>query len=1112
MYKFYYKNGYALTSYIQMAIISLWQIAWNPNIRKWLMRINLTCLILLIAFLQITLAANAQKISLSKRNAPLTEIFKELRKQSGYDFVINKDQIKIAKPVTILVNGDDLINVLNKCFEDQPYTYSIDDKMIVVVNKRPEQVNINTPTLDVIGKLIDENGQPIAGATIKVKGTSVTAVSDGNGIFALKNISDNAILEISYLGYQIKEVKASKDLGSLKMELAIGKLDEVTVNAGYYKVKERELTGSISRITASDIEKQPVTNVLATMQGRMAGVEIIQDGGTAGGGFQIRVRGLNSLRADGNDPLYIIDGVPYSSETIGYYNTSAGVPSPTSPLNSINAADLESIEVLKDADATAIYGSRGANGVVLITTKKGKVGKSTFTLSSSTAFGKVTKMIDMMNTDQYLIMRKQGFANDGVVNYPVNAYDVNGTWDQKRYTDWQQVLMGGTARINNFQGSISGGSEQTQFLLSGMYRTETTVLPGDFKYSKGAGRLSLNHSSLDKKFKLSFSGGYNIQDNFQANTDVARSARNLAPNAPALYNADGGLNFENGTFQNPLAALRNTNTSETNDLLANAVLGYQIIPGLEVKANLGYTNLQNIDQRLLPSTAFDPAWNLGSEFSNNDTYSISRKSWIIEPQLTWSHDFKFGKIEALAGATLQQQQSSNMYISAAGFASNSLITNIAAATTKNIEFSGKTNYKYQAFFGRLNYKMDDKYILNVTARRDGSSRFGPGKQFALFGAVGATWLFSQENFLKENDVLSFGKLRMSYGSTGNDQIGDYEFLDTYTSSGMNYQGIVGLDPTRLFNPNFGWESNKKLEAAIETGFLKDKIFLTAAWYSNRSSNQLVGIPLPATTGFSSINANLNATVQNRGLEFTLRTINLTNHNFNWTSNFNISKSRNKLISFPGLAASTYSRNYVVGESINIRKVYHFTGLNTETGLYQVADIDNDGVIDYVNDKQTIVDFNPTYFGGLQNEFTYKKWRLDFLFQFVKQKVEDWTPSVYGGEAVNQRAELANAWQKKGDNVKFQKNTSGQNYDAVDAYYNFLDSDAAYVDGSYIRLKNISLSYDLPIPIFKGAHCRISLQGQNILTFTPYKGGDPEFKYTGYIPPLRVYNASFQLTF
>jgi TonB-linked SusC/RagA family outer membrane protein len=1096
--------------------------AFKPGMRcyfsmppKLLWIMNMIVVILTTCLLQVSAATWAQRITLSERNAPLDQVLQKIRLQSGFNVVYASDFLAKSKKVNLQFSDLPLETALDQIFKNQSLTYSIQEQTIII-KERPisylDKIIARFQAIDVRGKILDEKGEPLVGATVSVKGSGKSVKTNAKGEFSLQNVEEKEKLMISYIGYQNRELDAASDMGSITMKLADAKLEEVMINAGYYTVKDSERTGSISRITSKDIETQPVTNVLATMQGRMAGVEIIQDGGTAGGGFQIKVRGINSLRENGNELLYIIDGVPYSSEPIGYFNTSTGTPTPTSPLNSINPANIESIEVLKDADATAIYGSRGANGVVLITTKKGKSGKTTFNISSSTAFGKVTKMLNMMNTEQYLEMRKQGFANDGVVNYPANAYDVNGTWDKNRYTDWQDVLMGGTAKINNFQVAISGGSELTQYLISGNYRTETTVLPADFKYGKGAAHLSLNHSSQDKKFKLTFSGGYNVQDNLQANSDVTRSARNLAPNAPALYNADGSLNFQNSTFQNPLATLRQTNTVKVDDLVANTVLGYQIIPGLEVKANLGYTNLHNTDQRLLPSTALNPALNRGSERSSIYSYSTSRQSWIVEPQISFLRDLKFGTIETLLGTTFQQQKSSNLYLLGTGFASNSLITNIAAATSKNILSTSNTTYKYQAFFGRFNYKVADKYILNLTARRDGSSRFGPGKQFAVFGAIGATWLFSKENFLKENSVLSFGKLRISYGSAGNDQIGDYEFLNTYTSSGLNYQGIVGLDPSRLYNPDFGWESNRKFETALETGFLKDRIFLTAAWYRNRSSNQLVGIPLPGTTGFNSINANLNATVQNSGVEFTLRTINLTNEHFNWTSNFNISKSNNKLISFPGLAGSTYSNRYIIGKSINIRKVYRYTGLNRETGLYEVADTDNNGVINSPDDKRTTVDFNPQFFGGLQNEFSYKKWRLDFLFQFVKQRVEDWTPYVQGGAAVNQRAELANAWQQKGDNVRFQKNSSGENGNVIDSYYNFVDSDAAYVNGSYIRLKNISLSYDLPLPLLKIAHCRISLQGQNVLTFSPYKGGDPEFRYTGYLPPLRVYNASVQLTF
>lgn len=959
---------------------------------------------------------------------------------------------------------------------------------------------------------VTDGTNPLPGVTIVIKNKkNNAAISDYSGQFKILS-STNDTLVVSYIGFKTALIPIQgRSIVNIVLFYDNTTLKEVHVNAGYYTVKESESTGSIVKVTSKDIGKQPVSNILATMQGRMAGVNITQDSGTPGGGFQIKIRGLNSLREEGNEPLYIIDGVPYSSDIIGYSNTSTGMPTPTSPLNNINPNDIESVEVLKDADATAIYGSRGANGVVLITTKKGRAGKTSITFSASSGFGQVTKLMKLMDTSQYLDMRGQAYANDGITSYPTTAYDINGTWDQSRNTNWQKELLGGTSIITNLQTSISGGSDLTQYLLSGTYRTETTVLPVEFGYDKGAVHFNMNHRSDDKKIKITFSAGYTFQSNTQPETDITRTARNLAPNAPALYDSNGNLNFENSTFMNPLTALRGITTVKTNDLVVNSVLIYEIRPNWEVKVNLGFTDLNNSEQRLLPSTMNDPAYNIESSSSALYSNVTTRQSWIMEPQLRWFHNFENSKLDILIGGTAQQQTSSRLYQYGKGFTSNSLITDIASATNKYIFTSDETIYKYQAFFGRINYNLNEKYILNLTARRDGSSRFGPGRQFASFGALGAAWIFSKENIFKESSLFSFGKLRASYGTTGSDQIGDYQYLDTYTSTGENYNGTIGLEPTRLYNPNFSWEINKKLEVALETGFFSDRIFLTAAWYRNRSSNQLIGIPLPATTGFTSISANLEAAVQNSGLEFTLRTVNFNGSNFKWSSNFNISIAKNKLISFPGLEGSTYSNKYVIGRSTSIIKVFQFNGVNPQTGLYEVEDMNKDGMISYVEDRQAIADLTPQYFGGLENSFQYKRLQLDFHFQFVKQQNYSYSSYVPGGSPINQPSDLTNSWQHTGDITPYQINTSGQDGDAVNAYYNYVDSNAGIVDASYIRLKNISLSYDLPLQTIKGVQCRLSLQGQNLLTFTTYDG-DPEFKYSGYLPPLKIFTAGIQLTF
>jgi len=962
---------------------------------------------------------------------------------------------------------------------------------------------------EISGIITDAVG-PLAEVTIIVKGTTVVAVSDENGRYSI--IASTAdILIFSFTGFKTLEIAVGQQttLNVLLKEDAT-QLEEVVVNAGYYSVKQKESTGSIARITSKDIENQPVSNFLATMQGRMAGVNVIQDSGSPGGAFQIKIRGINSLRADGNDPLYIIDGVPFSSETIGFNQTSGSTPSLTSPLNSINPSDIESLEVLKDADATAIYGSRGANGVVLITTKKGRAGKTKFTAGTSTAFGTVTRMVDLMKTDQYLAMRRQAFSNDGYTEYPDYAFDVNGTWDPTRYTDWQKVLIGGTSRISTLQASVSGGSASTQYVLSSDYRTETTVLPGDFEYDKGGVHFSMNHTSDDQKFKLLFSVGYVSQKNNQPGVDLTSASRLLAPNAPALYTSTGELNWENSTWANPLADLKSQFLARINSLNANTVISYNFLPTLQFRSSFGFTDLANNESRTRPSTMYDPAYGLGSQNSSLNTNATSRRSWIIEPQLNYNYTNGRSKFDVLCGATFQNQNTNQLFQFGGNFASNSLIHDLASAAVRTVVRSNETIYKYQAFFARLNYSWDQKYIVNLTGRRDGSSRFGPGRQFANFGAVGAAWLFSNESLLIGKEVLSFGKLRGSYGITGNDQIGDYQFLDTYTSSGNSYQGIIGLLPSRLYNPDFGWESNKKLEVAVETGFLKDRIFFTAAFYRNRSSDQLVGIPLPATTGFTTLTANLGATVQNKGLEFTLRTVNFQGKDFSWSTNLNISVNRNKLIAFPGLESSAYSGKYVIGESINIFRLYHYTGMNPDTGVYEFEDVNGDGRITYADDRSVVADLTPKYFGGLQNQLSYKNWQLDFLFQFVKQKNLGYRPSV-PGDFVNQLSSVNDVWRQSGDQSAVQPFTTGVNGDVVNGYFQYSDSDAAITDASFIRLKNIALSYELPLDL-TGIQCKLSATGQNLLTFTRYNNGDPELSYSSYLPPLKVYSLGIQLTF
>lgn len=982
------------------------------------------------------------------------------------------------------------------------------EKIIGSTEQHLNQVQVKQNS--ITGTVSDSNGT-LPGVTISIKGKSISTITDSKGSYSLFAES-NDVLQFSFIGYvSVEQTVSTRKTINVELKEDITSLREVTVNAGYYKVKDKERTGSIAKITSKDIEKQPVTNVLAAMQGRMAGVSITQESGIAGSGFAVQIRGQNSLRSTGNDPLYVVDGVPYSSESIGSSITSLVLSKASSPLNSINPESIESIEVLKDADATAIYGSRGANGVVLITTKKGREGKTRYSASVSSGLGQITRYMKLMSREQYMAMRTQAYANDGITTYPSGAYEFNGRWDPNRFTDWQKTLLGGTAEFTSVTAGVSGGSKTTQFLLNGSYSKQTTVLPADFAYKKNGFLLNVNHNSADGLFKMVFSGGYTLQNNNQAAVDFTNESRTLAPNAPALYKDDGSLNWL--YFNNPLRNLEGKFLSKTNDLLANALFSYQLPLGLELRSSFGFTDLRHFESSTSPSTIYNPAFGIGPDSSVLFLSGASRQSWIAEPQLSWTYNFGKGKLILLAGSTFQEQKGSKLLQQGVGFSSNSLIYNLASASAVTVLDATESVYKYTALFGRANFNWNEKYLINLTGRRDGSSRFGPGKQYGTFGALGVAWLFSNEAIFKNgSSLLSFGKLRASYGTSGNDQIGDYEYLNTYSTTGVGYQGTVGLEPSRLFNPAFGWESNRKLEVAAETGFFKDRVFFTAGYYSNRSSNQLVGVPLPSTTGFASVQANLDATVENSGLELTLRTVNFQRPHFNWTSSVNFTVAKNKLVSFPNLSSSTYANQYVLGQALNIRKVYHLTGIAAD-GVYQFEDFNNDGQITAPDDMQVVKDLNPKFYGGFQNEFRYKQVQLDFLFQFVKQ--ENWgavTQFGVPGTRSNQPASVAGAWTSSVPNSDTQLYTSGTNSAAVAAYYNYIESDAAITDASFIRLKNISLTYIVPKKYFKNAQCRIYFQAQNLLTFTKYDGADPEFTSLGTLPPLKVFTTGMQLTF
>jgi TonB-dependent starch-binding outer membrane protein SusC len=1122
-----------------MDFTALCSIPRRTGFTKTMLVMKLTGILLLATVLHVSATGKAQNVTYEAKSAPLAQVFSALEKQTGCVFFYDKQDLQLAGPVTVHLQGVPLKEALETILADQPLAFDIQGNTIAITRKAAVVgVNTNnTPPGDVHGHVTDTLGHPLMGASVTIKGEKHGTQTDENGNFVLKGAADNATVVISYTGFESQTVKltSGKEI-RIQLRGSVSQLDE-TVVKGYYTTTERLNTGDVTTVKGETINEQPVTDPILALEGRVPGLYIQQTSGVPGAYSTIQIMGQNSI-VNGNDPLYIIDGVPFSSVSLSSSVMSGGAISVTpgsntfnqnggglSPFNGLNPADIESIEVLKDADATAIYGSRGANGVILITTKRGKAGSAKLDMNVYTGEGQVATMMHLLNTSQYLEMRREAFYNDGlavpsITTTPTdNNYDINGFWDTTRYTNWQKVLIGNMAKFTNAQASVSGGSANTQFVAGGGFSKQGTAFIGDFSDQKTSAHFNLTHASADQRFHLQLGANYVYDNNDLPTSDLTGTAASLAPDAPALY-ADGSINWAilNGktTFSNPAANTLRSSNAYSSNLISDLNMSYQILSGLQLKANLGY-NKEEMNQKLLsPDAALAPPNNTNANEREITFANTVFSTWIIEPQINYQHKIGLGRVDALIGSTFQQNAHNSMTQYSKGFSSDALINDPLAGSTQGLEGFYNSLYRYDAIYGRLGYNLEDKYIVNFTARRDGSSRFGPGKQFGDFGAAGVGWIFSKERFFEDHfPALSFGKLRGSYGTTGNDQIGDYQFLSTYTPTSTTYQGSTGLHPTALTNPYFAWEVDKKLEGGLDFGFLKDRILVSTTYYRNRTGNQLVGAPLPQVTGFESVQLNLPAIVQNSGIELTINTINIKSTVFKWTTSANLTIPRNKLVAFPDLAAfPLYSSDFVVGKSLFNYYVYHSTGVNPQTGLYGFATKNASGWPSGLQDAVLSKPVTQRYYGGIQNSFSYKGFQLDIFIQYVNQLGYNYQRSFSHPPGIvnqNQPTEVLDRWIKAGDLAAIER--FGTTYNATYNAYSYLtSSDGVITNASFVRLKNLAVSYALPGNWMGKLHlqgARIYLQGQNLFTITNYLGFDPETRGLA-LPPMRMVTTGLQV--
>ena len=1059
---------------------------------------------LVVIALLLHTGSNARQVSISVKNASLRTVMSSYRQQTGDSYFMDAALADSTKPVTVDFTNLDKVKALEIILANQPFEYEILGKTIILSAKTAPFIPLLIDSIiiekyqDTLrGTVSDIEGIPIINATIRVNGIRYKGTySDTKGKFIILNAPLKGMLTISSIGYETLDIPYSMDtLLTFHLKAVSYGLDEKEVK-GYYGTTKELNTGSVSVIKADDIEKQPVSNPMMTLSGTMSGVYVTQANGVPGSFMNVNIRGINSI-GNGTSPFYVVDGIPYGSSPLSQSQSAA--QSGLSTFMGIRPNSIKSITVLKDADATAIYGSRGANGVIYITTKRGEINKTKFDADVYSGVGTVSHKLNLMNTKQYLTMRREALKNDHA-DIGKEDYDLNGTWDTSRYTNWQNKFIGGMAKIMDANVTYYYGSKQTQLMLGGSYRKETTVYPDDFFNQDGSVQLNLYHTFFRNKLLANIRANYTNNRYYFPVTDLARVIY-TAPNAPVTKNDKGQLNWEN--FDNPDARLFQKYNSVANSLFGNVLLSYNPVYNLQISASWGFNSNKLDEHSVVPPGSLMRLPGTSSNQSEVIFGSNRLRTVIFEPQIDYYIDLGAHHLVALVGATFQKDTKVGSLLTASDFMNDAQTGDITTATNLTESFTA-SQYRYNALFAQVGYNYANKYVVNLTGRRDGSSRFGPGKQFGNFGAIGGAWIFSKEDLIHENvSILSFGKLRGSFGITGNDQFPDYQYLNIYNEN-LGYWGLSGLSPVQLTNPFYRWETILKKDVAMELGFLKNRLRVTIGLYRNLTGNQLVGQSLSAVTGFNSVLANLPVKIQNKGLEFEFVFNSIVFKSVTASSSFNFSLPQNKLLSFPGLAGSKYEHILKPGQPVNNRYVYRNDGIDQNKGIYTFGDLDENGMLNRVSERT-----GQQYFGGLKNTVGYRGFCLDFLFQFVKQRGFEFqgitTPGRILVSGSNQPVEFLDRWQNPYDKAIYQR-FSAEGKDVNDAFINYNNSDRALGDASFIRLKNISLSWLLTnkndwLRRYKIHTVKIYIEGQNLLTMTRFKGMDPETQEFGLIPAL-----------
>ena len=903
---------------------------------------------------------------------------------------------------------------------------------------------------------------PMPGVTVQLKGTQKGSITDINGNYKLE-VPAKAILVFSFVGMKLQEVpvEGRKQIDVVMDEERVD-LGEVVV-VGYSTSSKKLISGSISTVNEKELENLPIRTIDGVLQGKAAGVSVNQNSGTPGGRNAIKMRGGSSINAS-NQPLIVVDGVPTITGSFGQIGYSG---QEIDAMSDLNPNDIESFTILKDASATAIYGARASNGVILITTKKGNSQRTNVNLSTSYGWQTMPaeRIPHLMNAAQW------------------NEY--KGTDVKGIDTDWMKEILQ-VAPTSNTELSVSSGNDKTRLFISGnLYSQDGTVKSTSF--NRYSGRINVDHKLLPD---LTIGGGVSMTYSVNYRVEGDQTLYGPLPNAlsiPAIYpvyNADGSYN-EDGPYANPLAIINETkNVAYTNRNNGNIYVEYKFLDGFtfNTKWSADIYNLREHEYDPI-TTAQGKKYNgLGIEGTTYVSNLVGSNVLQYVKTVNKVHNF-----EAMAGFSFEKYARRTTYIEATNFP-NENFQYINSAGTIRAASASALDRGMTSYFGQFKYNYMYKYIFTLTARADGSSKFGSNNRFGYFPAGSFAWRLTEEPFMKNIHVISDLKIRTSFGLTGNDGIGDFASLGLY-KGGYNYSQQSGIQPTQLPNPNLKWETTRQMGLGIDLGLLKDRISIVADIYYNKTSDLLLARPIPLSSGFSSITSNI-GDMENKGVEFVLNTVNVQG-DFTWNTSLNFSANRNKVLKlFNGQPITDQGRgnNWVMeGEPIGVFVGYNFLGIDPTTGKEVYEDLNGDGVIT-TDDRKITGNPNPDFTLGLTNTFAYKGFDFSFFLHGV------FGNDVYNGtwmylqaptDLDQQTTAILQAWKKPGDVTDIPRITDG------------LKSSRFIENGSFLRIKNVTLGYTLSKDLLKKLwlkSARIYVSGQNLYTFTAYTGMDPEVNY------------------